>query len=55
MLKTGVREPTGPMVGGTCEADLLGHEYAVRRVQWSPHRPDVLASASYDMTCRMCV
>ncbi|KAG8681568.1 peroxisomal targeting signal 2 receptor [Ceratobasidium sp. 395] len=40
-------------VGGTCEIDLLGHEYAVRKVQWSPHRADLLATASYDMTCRV--
>jgi len=40
-------------VGGMCTAQMAGHEYAVRRVQWSPHRPDVLASASYDMTCRV--
>jgi peroxin-7 len=44
----------GPgQVGGICETQLLGHEYAVRKVQWSPHRPDVLATASYDMTCRV--
>lgn len=40
-------------VGGICETQLLGHEYAVRKVQWSPHRPDLLATASYDMTCRV--
>jgi len=40
-------------VGGICEIQLPGHEYAVRKVQWSPHRPDVLATASYDMTCRV--
>ncbi|KAH9479405.1 Peroxisomal targeting signal 2 receptor [Psilocybe cubensis] len=40
-------------VGGICETQLLGHEYAVRKVQWSPHRPDVLATASYDMTSRV--
>ncbi|KAF9038472.1 WD40-repeat-containing domain protein [Panaeolus papilionaceus] len=40
-------------VGGVCETTLPGHEYAVRKVQWSPHRPDVLATASYDMTCRI--
>ncbi|KZW03223.1 WD40 repeat-like protein [Exidia glandulosa HHB12029] len=34
-------------------APLLGHEYAVRRVAWSPHRADLLASASYDMTARV--
>ncbi|KAF8757738.1 WD domain, G-beta repeat [Rhizoctonia solani] len=47
--------PTGEqgLVGGTCEIDLLGHEYAVRKVQWSPHRADLLATASYDMTCRV--
>jgi len=40
-------------VGGICETQLLGHEYAVRKVQWSPHRPDILATASYDITCRV--
>ena len=49
-----VQEPTQE-VGGICEITLSGHEYAVRKVQWSPHRPDVLASASYDMSCRMWV
>lgn len=34
-------------------ATLLGHEYAVRRVSWSPHHANRLASASYDMTCRL--
>lgn len=42
-------------VGGICESQMAGHEWAVRKVQWSPHRPDVLASASYDMTCRVYV
>lgn len=51
MVKTG---EVG-QVGGICETQLLGHEYAVRKVQWSPHRPDVLATASYDMTCRVYV
>ncbi|KDR80692.1 hypothetical protein GALMADRAFT_153143 [Galerina marginata CBS 339.88] len=49
MVKTG---EVG-QVGGICETQLLGHEYAVRKVQWSPHRPDILATASYDMTCRV--
>lgn len=40
-------------VGGQCETQLLGHEYAIRKIQWSPHRPDLLATASYDMTCRV--
>jgi peroxin-7 len=50
-----VSQPAAPeqRVGGACETTLLGHEYAIRRIQWSPHRPDALATASYDMTCRM--
>ncbi|KAG8992498.1 peroxisomal targeting signal 2 receptor [Tulasnella sp. JGI-2019a] len=40
-------------VGGTCENELRGHEYAVRKIQWSPHRADLIASASYDMSCRV--
>jgi WD40 repeat protein len=42
-------------VGANCEAELRGHEFAVRKVQWSPHRADILATASYDMTCRVYV
>jgi len=42
-------------VGGTSEGQLLGHEYAIRKVQWSPHNADILATASYDMTCRVWV
>lgn len=34
-------------------AMLQGHDYAVRRVSWSPHLSDVLLSASYDMSCRV--
>ncbi|MCJ1408849.1 peroxisomal targeting signal 2 receptor [Ptychographa xylographoides] len=34
-------------------AILPGHDYAVRRLTWSPHLSDVLLSASYDMTCRV--
>ncbi|KIJ65550.1 hypothetical protein HYDPIDRAFT_152459 [Hydnomerulius pinastri MD-312] len=45
--------PSGQAVGGLCEMQTPGHEYAVRKVQWSPHRADVLATASYDMTCRV--
>ena len=34
-------------------AVLPGHEFAIRRLTWSPHLSDVLLSASYDMTCRV--
>jgi len=42
-----LRQPSGPVTF------LPGHEYAVRRISWSPHLSDVLLSASYDMTCRV--
>lgn len=32
---------------------LRGHDYAVRKLAWSPHLSDVLLSASYDMSCRV--
>jgi len=43
----------GGQVGGDCTHELRGHEYAVRKIQWSPHRPDLIASAGYDMSCRI--
>ena len=30
---------------------LRGHTYAIRRLKFSPHQPDLLGSVSYDMTC----
>ncbi|KAK9446627.1 WD40-repeat-containing domain protein [Limtongia smithiae] len=33
--------------------ELVGHEYAIRKVAWSPHAPELLLSASYDMTARV--
>lgn len=32
---------------------FAGHDYAVRKVAWSPHLSDVILSASYDMTCKV--
>ncbi|KAL8793453.1 MAG: hypothetical protein Q9195_003936 [Heterodermia aff. obscurata] len=32
---------------------FAGHDYAVRKIAWSPHLSNVLLSASYDMTCRV--
>lgn len=43
-----IRNPdAGPL------AAMQGHEYAVRRLAWSPHASDILMSASYDMTVRL--
>lgn len=39
--------------GRSCIATLLGHDYAIRRVAWSPHLPNVIASSGYDMTARI--
>ncbi|KAK6591653.1 WD repeat domain-containing protein [Botrytis cinerea] len=39
--------------GGGPVAVLEGHEYAVRKLVWSPHLSDTLLSASYDMSCRI--
>jgi len=41
------------MAGAGPIAILPGHDYAVRKLTWSPHLADVLLSASYDMTCRV--
>ncbi|CEH13233.1 Peroxisomal targeting signal type 2 receptor [Ceraceosorus bombacis] len=42
----------GPL-GGEISAVLMGHEYAVRRVAWSPHNASTLGSTSYDMSARI--
>ena len=42
-----MRQGKGPL------ALMDGHEYAIRKVAWSPHAEDLLLSASYDMTCRL--
>ncbi|KAK3943882.1 peroxisomal targeting signal 2 receptor [Diplogelasinospora grovesii] len=43
-----IRNPSGGPL-----SVMVGHEYAVRRLAWSPHASDVLISASYDMTVRL--
>ncbi|KAN0104739.1 WD40 repeat-like protein [Hyaloscypha variabilis] len=42
-----LRNPRQPMV------QLRGHEYAVRRLAWSPHVSDCLISGSYDMSVKL--
>ena len=43
-----IRAPKqGPM------AAMIGHEYAIRKLSWSPHLSNLLLSAGYDMTCRI--
>lgn len=39
-----IRNLQGPVT------QLAGHTYAVRRVRYSPHHPNIIASASYDMS-----
>lgn len=45
--------PAYHMRGPTPLNELLGHEFAVRKVSWSPHSGKELLSASYDMTARV--
>ncbi|KAG8831295.1 peroxisomal targeting signal 2 receptor [Serendipita sp. 399] len=53
MVKTPTSLSSGQTATANCTKELVGHEYAVRKVQWSNFSPDKLASASYDMSCRM--
>lgn len=32
---------------------MAGHEYAIRKLAWSPHISDLMLTAGYDMTCRV--
>ena len=32
---------------------MMGHNYAIRKISWSPHLANMILSASYDMTCRV--
>jgi peroxin-7 len=52
MASSSSSTPAAADGGRSCIATLLGHDYAIRRVAWSPHAADVLASSGYDMTCR---
>ncbi|PLW16693.1 hypothetical protein PCASD_09663 [Puccinia coronata f. sp. avenae] len=36
-----------------CVETLLGHQYAIRNLAWSPHSATTLASCGYDMTARV--
>lgn len=39
--------------GPTPLNELLGHQFAIRKLQWSPHNSQELLSTSYDMTARV--
>ncbi|KAA8651532.1 hypothetical protein EYZ11_005880 [Aspergillus tanneri] len=34
------------------QAVMVGHDYGIRKISWSPHLSNVLLSGGYDMTCR---
>ncbi|CAO1617888.1 unnamed protein product [Sympodiomycopsis kandeliae] len=44
-----LRNPSNPQL----QSIITGHNYAIRRIQFSPHSPNELASASYDMSVRI--
>ena len=39
--------------GANVVSELRGHEYAIRKVAWSPHWAGVLMSGGYDMSVRI--
>lgn len=43
----------GGTTTGSPVNELIGHDYAVRKIAWSPHAPELLLSASYDMSARV--
>ncbi|CAH2354001.1 peroxisomal targeting signal 2 receptor [[Candida] railenensis] len=45
--------PAYHMRGPTPLNQMLGHDFAIRKVLWSPHDSQELMSTSYDMTCRV--
>ncbi|ODV87326.1 hypothetical protein CANARDRAFT_5873 [[Candida] arabinofermentans NRRL YB-2248] len=45
--------PHGNKIGPSPLNKLIGHDFAVRKVSWSPHSSDTLLSCSYDMTCKV--
>lgn len=36
-----------------CVGTLIGHDYAIRKVAWSPHSSQDIATSGYDMTARV--
>ncbi|KAH9823083.1 peroxisomal targeting signal 2 receptor [Melampsora americana] len=37
----------------SCVGNLIGHEYAIRKIAWSPHSSREIATSGYDMTARV--
>jgi peroxin-7 len=52
MVGNGGMSVTSGVPGG-CVSTLMGHSYAIRRILFSPHAADVVATSSYDMTSRI--
>ena len=50
----GVNSGVGAGLGGAkVVSELRGHEYAIKKVCWSPHWAGVLMSGGYDMSVRI--
>lgn len=45
--------PSYNVRGPTPLNEFVGHNFAVRKILWSPHNGEELLSTSYDMTCRI--
>lgn len=50
-----IRKASPTSTHNCCIETLAGHQYAIRKVAWSPHAADRIASSGYDMTCRVWV
>ncbi|ORY26493.1 WD40-repeat-containing domain protein [Naematelia encephala] len=55
-LRRGTDEVMGPGTGvGSMSVpvnEVKGHQLAIRKIQWSPHHAQVIASCGYDMSCK---
>ncbi|KAA1118955.1 peroxisomal targeting signal 2 receptor [Puccinia graminis f. sp. tritici] len=48
-----IRKASAGSAHNSCVETLVGHQYAIRKVAWSPHAADKIATCGYDMTARV--